>query len=314
MPKISKDVETNNEEGKTEESGSNEESDDESDDEREHEVQLVTIECIKNSHATKETNAKAVVNSEAESDDDDNLPSQVLGCSDCAQSVPFLRGAINPKPRHTPAFVATKTLELSPSHANVGNETLASEEENDDGPYEFVVTVCTTHLDPTPLDTSSKQYDEVILGGWPCRAEPGCFPPDIDISEENENENNSARSSLQSRFEADLLAASASLPPHTIQKLKNSTPIWINKSQSFGPKAAPIKARDGCFHPGSEWLVRNGMNPDKCGGVEWYDAQHYLSDCDLWGPGGLQLHELSHAWHSLHIENGYDNEYHSRTC
>jgi len=50
------------------------------------------------------------------------------------------------------------------------------------------------------------------------------------------------------------------------------------------------------------------MNPDKCGGVEWYDAQHYLSDCDLWGPGGLMLHELSHAWHCLHIENGYDNE------
>jgi hypothetical protein len=50
------------------------------------------------------------------------------------------------------------------------------------------------------------------------------------------------------------------------------------------------------------------MNPAKCGGVEWYDAQHYLSDCDLWGPGGLMLHELSHAWHCLHIENGYDNE------
>jgi len=49
------------------------------------------------------------------------------------------------------------------------------------------------------------------------------------------------------------------------------------------------------------------MNPAKCGGVEWYDARHYLSDCDLWGPGGLMLHELSHAWHCLHVENGYDN-------
>jgi hypothetical protein len=113
---------------------------------------------------------------------------------------------------------------------------------------------------------------------------------------------------LQSRFEADILAASASLPPHARECLKKTTPIWINKSSCYGPRASPIVDRDGCFHPGTEWLIKNGMNPAKCGGVEWYDAQHYLSDCDLWGPGGLMLHELSHAWHCLHIENGYDNE------
>ena len=113
---------------------------------------------------------------------------------------------------------------------------------------------------------------------------------------------------LRSRFESDILAASRALPKLARDKLLVSTPIWINKSQCYGPKVAPITARDGCFHPGSTWLSRNGMNPAKCGGVEWYDAQHYLSDCDLWGPGGLMLHELSHAWHCLHIENGYDNE------
>ena len=50
------------------------------------------------------------------------------------------------------------------------------------------------------------------------------------------------------------------------------------------------------------------MNSAKCGGVEWYDAKHYLSDCDLWGPGGLMLRELSHAWYCLHVDNGYENE------
>ena len=42
--------------------------------------------------------------------------------------------------------------------------------------------------------------------------------------------------------------------------------------------------------------------------MEFYDAKHYLSDCDHWGKGGLILHELSHAWHNIHIENGYDNK------
>eukprot|EP00571_Detonula_confervacea_P004929 CAMPEP_0172319926 /NCGR_PEP_ID=MMETSP1058-20130122/39045_1 /TAXON_ID=83371 /ORGANISM="Detonula confervacea, Strain CCMP 353" /LENGTH=806 /DNA_ID=CAMNT_0013035071 /DNA_START=27 /DNA_END=2447 /DNA_ORIENTATION=- len=323
MPEVvRRDDESNEEEGKTEESDieeSDNDSDNDSDDGKELEVQLVTIQYTKTSQvktakATNMINADSNSNTETgdddDDDDDDNLPSKVLGCSDCTQSVPFLRGAINPKPRHTPAFVATKThneLELPPSHDNDGDQT-ANVAETDDNAFSLKVTVCTTRLDPTPLDTSSKHYDEVILGGWPCRAEPGCFPCDTNTSEEDENNNSSLQNSLQSRFEADILAASASLPPHTIRKLKTSTPIWINKSQSFGPKAAPVKARDGCFHPGSEWLSRNGMNPAKCGGVEWYDASHYLSDCDLWGPGGLMLHELSHAWHCLHIENGYDNE------
>ena len=131
--------------------------------------------------------------------------------------------------------------------------------------------------------------------------DPGCFPSDMDVPE-------NGRNLLRSRYEADLLAASDSLPPEARERLKESTPIWINKSQSFGPKAAPIKGRDGCFHPGSKWLVRNGMNSAKCGGVEWFDAKHYLSDCDMWGQGGLMLHELSHAWHCLHCEDGYENE------
>ncbi|KAL7533919.1 hypothetical protein ACHAXR_005527 [Thalassiosira sp. AJA248-18] len=278
----------NNEEGKREES--DDESDDDSFDGRELRVQLVKIQSVRASKIN-------ATNSETETDDDD-LPSKVMGCSDCTQSVPFLRGAMNPKPHHTPAFVATKSneggvdsaLELPPRDENQTVEE-----------YALDVTVCITQLDPTPLDTSSKHYDEVILGGWPCRTEPGCFPADMDVPE-------NGRNLLRSRFEADLIAASNALPTEAREKLIASTPIWINKSQSFGPKAAPIKARDGCFHPGSKWLRRNGMNPAKCGGVEWYDAKHYLSDCDLWGPGGLQLHELSHAWHCLHIENGYDNE------
>jgi len=116
------------------------------------------------------------------------------------------------------------------------------------------------------------------------------------------------RNLLRMRFELDLMAASICLPPEARAKLKKCTPIWINKSMSYGPKAAPVHARDACFHPGAGWLKRNGMRPDKCGGVEFFDAKHYLSDCDLWGPGGLMLHELSHAWHSKFVEGGYDNK------
>mmetsp|Transcript_25380 Transcript_25380/g.41650 ORF Transcript_25380/g.41650 Transcript_25380/m.41650 type:complete len:756 (-) Transcript_25380:329-2596(-) len=285
---------SNNEEGKTEESD-DESSDDDSIDGREHQVQLVTIQPIpKHPSATAIKNDPS--NSETETDDDD-LPSKALGCSNCAQSVPFLRGAMNPRPRHAPAFVATKSNE----DIDAPNPPLPNNDHPTDEEYALMVTVCTTQLDPTPLDTSSKHYDAVILGGWPCRTEPGCFPADREVPSNTPNP-------LRSRFIADLLAASSCLPPAARQKLLLTTPIWINESQSFGPAASPVEARDGCFHPGSQWLVRNGMNPAKCGGVEWYSAQHYMEDCDLWGAGGLMLHELSHAWHCLHVEDGYENE------
>ena len=302
------DVDQEEEEGKTEEEeeeeeeGSESESDDDSSDGgRELDVQLVTIRSIQNKSVEKES-PSSVGEADDSDDEDIDLPSSALGCSDCTQSVPFLRGAMNPRPPHTNAFVETAPI---PSNdvENGSPPSLHQEEftQNDEEEHSLLVSVCLTRLDPTPIDTSKKHYDKVILGGWPCNIEPGCFPSDMDIPANGKN-------LLRTRFESDLEAASKSLPFEAREKLKSSTPIWINKSQSFGPKVAPIKGRAGCFHPGSKWLKRNGMRPDKCGGVEWYDAKHYLSDCDLWGAGGLMLHELSHAWHCLHIEDGYDNE------
>ena len=157
---------------------------------------------------------------------------------------------------------------------------------------QFSLTAHLTKLDPTPVNTVNKQYDNLTLGGWPCRVEPNVF---------------SSSCKLRNRIESDLRAASSRLPPHACQKLQLSTPVWINKSLSYGPKVAPIQEANMCFHPGKEWLVRNGMNPAKVGGVEMYRASSYVDDCDLWGPGGLMLHELSHAWHCLHCEGGYDN-------
>jgi len=293
------------EEGKTEEEEESElESvDDSFDGGRELDVQLVTIRSFQNKSVEKESPSS--VGEADNSDEDIDLPSSALGCSDCTQSVPFLRGAMNPRPPHTNAFVATDSTSNSSNNIENGapsqHQEVPTHNHDEDTEHTLQVTVCLTRLDPTPIDTSKKHYGSVILGGWPCRIEPGCFPSDMDIPENGKN-------LLRTRFESDLEAASRSLPFEAREKLKSSTPIWINKSQSFGPKIAPIKGRAGCFHPGSKWLKRNGMRPDKCGGVEWYDAKHYLSDCDLWGAGGLMLHELSHAWHCLYIENGYDNE------
>lgn len=270
----------NEESSKEQKEDNAEDSDDESDDDSSREggpvVQLVTIRP-----ARKNPTASGNKTTSSEEAEDDDL------CSNCLYSIPFLRGVVNTKRRGASNFVATEnTVDLVDAPA--------------DGPA-LEVTVGATRLDPTPVDTSAKHYDRVVLGGWPCRTEPGCFPPGMDSPATGTNR-------LRARFEADLRAATAALPAHAVEKLRGSTPIWINKSQRWGPKVAPVRGRHGCFHPGPVWLVRNGMSPAKCGGVEWYDAVHYLVDCDFWGSGGVMLHELSHAWHCLHVEKGYDNE------
>ena len=60
------------------------------------------------------------------------------------------------------------------------------------------------------------------------------------------------------------------------------------------------------FHPSKDWLVSNGLSAEKAGNVECFRARDYLQSRVLWGPGGLILHELSHAFHHKHCSKGFD--------
>jgi len=164
--------------------------------------------------------------------------------------------------------------------------------------FEVKVTQC--EMDSSPLDTSKKVYRDMIIGGWKCKCEQGLF-----VGEDED----SKLSQVKKRLEVDLLACTKKLPPKACKLLKESTPIWINKCQKYGPKSAPVVGRGMCFHPEPQWLVKNGMSSSKCGGVELYEAGKYLNDVDLWhGKGGVMIHELSHAWHRKFTKDGYCNE------
>ncbi|KAL9182704.1 hypothetical protein ACHAXT_013356 [Thalassiosira profunda] len=289
---------------------------DDDDDGRELRVQLVTITAVRRAPCPKMGDA-TLGDAEEDLDDDDVLPARLRGCSDCAESVPFLRGAMNPRTRHRPAFVATGGTAIGEGGGgtdgkNDGSSSNLQRPPEDTTPIDddevtMTVTACLAQLDPTPIDVSAKHYDAIVLGGWPCRAEPGCFGNDDPTNNNDTDSTNNPSNPLRDRFASDLAAAAHHLPPHARAQLQASTPVWINASHRYGPAAAPIRNRDGCFHPTASWLLKNGDNPSKRGGVEWYDAAHYCSDCRHWGPGGLMLHELSHAWHCLHTPDGYDN-------
>lgn len=162
-----------------------------------------------------------------------------------------------------------------------------SEDEGD-----FIITVTRGVLDSTPLDTSNKIYEETTLGGWPVHVESNWHGGDT---------------KLQQRLESDLQYASSCLPLPAREFLQQSTPIYINRTQKYGPKACPTKGKGLCFHPHKQWLCDNGMSPQKHKCIELYDSSDYLEDCQQWGPGGVLLHELCHAYHYNMCKNGYDN-------
>ncbi len=176
----------------------------------------------------------------------------------------------------------------------------------------FQMDVSKVKIDHTPLDTTNKVYEDTLIGSWKCKCEPGLFTSSSSSSPGSNKKNQNQRllaKQIQKRLECDLLAASKKLPTHACKILKENTPIWINKSQKYGPACAPVSGRGMCFHPESKWLTQNGMSPKKHGGVELFEADKYLDDADLWyGKGGVMIHELSHAYHWKVIKDGYENE------
>lgn len=188
---------------------------------------------------------------------------------------------------------------------NDAKEEKTKDNEDHDQPHEpgfewlYVITVHEGEIDRTPIDNTKKFYCRTTLGGWPVRCEPGWDDCDGNVEKSRQ---------LRARLTSDLRAMTSFLPPHARELLRNGTPIWINKSMTYGPKVAPVKAGHCCFHPGKGWLVDNGMSPEKEGGVEVFNVNDYLETCIHWGQGGLMLHEFSHAFHHKHVSGGFENE------
>lgn len=150
-------------------------------------------------------------------------------------------------------------------------------------------------IDPTPLDTTCKVYDKTTLGKsqWPVYLEPGWCDDCPNMKE---------------TFEKDLDHMASCLPPHAVELLKATTPIWINKSLQYGPQACPVSAKGMCFHPEPEWLVENGCHAEKAESVELYNCAEYLKTRSHWGMGGILIHEFSHAYHHKGCQDGYQNK------
>ncbi len=143
------------------------------------------------------------------------------------------------------------------------------------------------------LDTASKRYDDVFMHGFCLKCEGDVL---IAVPE------------LQKCLDDDLQAINSLLPSKARALLQQSTPLFLNKSLTYGPKASPIVFDSMCYHPigGKDWLRKHGLSEAKEGSIEIGSADDYVRSRGLWGTGGLLLHELCHAYHNKFCDNGYE--------
>jgi hypothetical protein len=220
-----------------------------------------------------------------------NLPSE-----DCSGKVQLVEISHHPQPTGREVIRCVPTCFGRPS--NLRKRKVDDDNDDDDeeeamlNPQGWQVHAGWGKFDMTPLDTTTKVYVETIIGGWPCCVEPNWSNGDKD---------------LEKRMEEDIALAAKYLPDHAEAYLKQHCKIWINKSLSWGPRACPVKGISLCYHPDQRWLVENGLHAEKHQCVEISCASFYKKDCHLWEPGGLFLHELSHAYHHSLLPDGYQN-------
>ncbi len=74
------------------------------------------------------------------------------------------------------------------------------------------------------------------------------------------------------------------VPIAAVEHLKKAM-IWVELNNSKG----------ACHHPNRQWLINNGYNPEKTGGIEIGNAKHFVN----WTKDQpyMVLHEMAHYYH-----------------
>lgn len=145
------------------------------------------------------------------------------------------------------------------------------------------------------INNFDKIYEQRKIAGFQIFAEPNVF------SEYKE---------LHNILEQELKMVRALLPSTAEKKIREDTPIYINKSIVYGSAKNPTIGKGSTYHPqnGKNWLIAHGLSDKKAGAIEMFSVEDHLKCRHLWGSGGLFLHEFCHAYHDKHVAGGFDCE------
>ncbi|HAW95087.1 MAG TPA: hypothetical protein DCX60_02320 [Phycisphaerales bacterium] len=139
---------------------------------------------------------------------------------------------------------------------------------------------------PTTIEppTATEAYALRRMRGWTVRINPAIAEEDPRLLADTLEE-----------LDHQLYGITRVIPSPALEKLREIE-IWVELDM---PKTACM-----CYHVSRDWLVPNGYNPDKEGGIEVGNARAFLewTKTQPW----MVLHELAHGYHDQVF--GYDDE------
>lgn len=107
--------------------------------------------------------------------------------------------------------------------------------------------------------------------------------------------------------------------PWSVHALVKRTPIWINRSYSYGTRDDPRVLRHSTAHHEEGWLVKCARDrPEKARGIEIYSCWDFERMRLHWNGCGLLLHEFCHMIHQFclgldhpAVEQSFQEAFHS---
>jgi len=134
-----------------------------------------------------------------------------------------------------------------------------------------------------PRQLAAADYQTLSLHDWT-------------IHVENALDNHPRRKEALDLLESKLLEIKKLLPKAATEKLVD-VPIWLSKNTGSG----------ACYHLSADWLKNNGRIVEMERSIELQNINHFIDWADT--QPHMILHELAHAWHHQHLDNGYQNEH-----
>lgn len=135
-----------------------------------------------------------------------------------------------------------------------------------------------------PQSVQTTAYRDIEIRGWRAHVERSLFNSLLEW--------NPVREELDKQ-----LYQIVRVVPHPALGQLRQIPIWVHRK-------APMTLCMA-YHPGKEYLVEHGMNPDMAKGIEVGCAETFLS----WtiDQPWMILHELAHGFHDRFLKDGFEN-------
>jgi hypothetical protein len=128
------------------------------------------------------------------------------------------------------------------------------------------------------------QYEKTVVEGW-------------SVNIRKEINNDASTMQALSLLQGQLRFIRKVLPQESVAKIQKIR-MYFSPNYSDGTSG-------GAYHPGRQWLIENGRDPEMAQAIEFPDLKNF--DKESKRMPAFALHELAHGYHHQFVKDGFEN-------